>query len=90
MKTSLPVARSMFWNNIPRSLLEDQARVFEHLGIPLVQEPADKVAHGCWMDAQIAAADDDGRAERAHAGDGREAVRRVEEVRDVHWRAAER
>ena len=32
----------------------------------------------------------DGRAERAHAGDGREAVRRVEEVRDVHWRAAER
>lgn len=59
MKTPLPVARSMFWNNIPRSLLEDQARVFEHLGIPLAQEPADKVAHGCWMDEAIATADDD-------------------------------
>ncbi len=57
--TPLPVARSMYWNNIPRSLLADQARVFAHLGLPLVQEPADKVAHGRWMDEKIAAADDD-------------------------------
>lgn len=40
---------SMYWDNIPKPILEGQTRVFEALGLPLVQERRHGVRHGIWM-----------------------------------------
>lgn len=40
---------SMYWDNIPAPILEGQARVFDMLGLPLVQEKRHGVRHGVWM-----------------------------------------
>lgn len=44
-----PVVHSMYWHNIPDTILEKQCAVFKHLQIELVQEAADKKSHGVWM-----------------------------------------
>ena len=48
--------RSLRWLNIDPVLLHAQHRVFEALGLPLVQDLADGVRHGIWMNQQLAAA----------------------------------
>jgi len=49
----LPPVYSMYWNNISPVIREAQQKVFEHLGIPLVQENADQQPHGIWMEEVI-------------------------------------
>lgn len=41
----------MYWDNISPAVLQGQRAVFDVLGIPLVQERANRVPHGEWMDA---------------------------------------
>lgn len=46
----LPPVYSMHWNNISKPILEGQKLVFQALQITLIQENADGVSHGQWMD----------------------------------------
>ena len=48
-----PTVYSMHWNNISPTVRIGQAQVFSFLGIPLVQENADQVSHGTWMNEVI-------------------------------------
>lgn len=50
---TMPAVYSMHWNNISNSILDNQKRVFEALQIQLVQENADKVSHGKWMNEVV-------------------------------------
>jgi hypothetical protein len=45
---------SMYWKNIPDEIRLGQKAVFDYLKIPLIQECADKVSHGDWMNEVIA------------------------------------
>jgi hypothetical protein len=44
---------SMYWKNIPDEIRLGQREVFEYLKIPLIQECADKISHGVWMNEVI-------------------------------------
>lgn len=44
---------SMYWKNIPDQIRQGQRAVFDYLNIPLIQECADKVSHGVWMNQVI-------------------------------------
>lgn len=44
-----PIVVSMYWDNIPLTVLQKQREVFEVLQIPLRQELANGVRHGVWM-----------------------------------------
>lgn len=54
-----PVVHSMHWDNIDKSVINGQRKVFDALGIPLEQHNADRVQHGKWMDAVVNKASDD-------------------------------
>lgn len=45
-----PVVYSMHWDNISNLILQGQMDVFRHLGIELIQERADQIPHGDWME----------------------------------------
>ena len=45
----LPVIHTMYWDNIPADILEQQRAVFAHLDLPLQQERAHQQPHGRWM-----------------------------------------
>ena len=47
----LPPVYSMYWNNISPTVKSGQSKVFESLNIPLIQENADQIPHGEWMQA---------------------------------------
>jgi len=49
----LPPVYSMYWNNIADVIRQGQKEVFDHLGIPLVQENADQQSHGTWIEDVI-------------------------------------
>lgn len=49
-----PIVHSMYWDNVPEPILRKQREVFEHLGLPLHQENANKTKHGDWMNALVA------------------------------------
>jgi hypothetical protein len=44
---------SMYWKNIPDQIRQGQKAVFDYLNIPLIQECADRVSHGVWMNEVI-------------------------------------
>ena len=46
MHDAMPTVHTLAWDNIPREISEQQKRVFEHLGIPLVQDFSDGELHG--------------------------------------------
>lgn len=49
----------MYWNNIPDEIKNGQKAVFDHLGIALIQENANKKSHGTWMNEVIERHDSD-------------------------------
>lgn len=49
----LPVVYAMHWDNIPENILKKQRSVFDHLQIELIQENANKISHGTWMNDVI-------------------------------------
>lgn len=51
--TRPPAVYSMHWDNIPENILQQQRAVFDHLQIELIQENANKVSHGTWMNGVI-------------------------------------
>ena len=54
-----PTAHSLYWDNVDRRFATAQARVFEHLGIPLAQDLRDGMSHGDWMDELLTGDGDD-------------------------------
>jgi hypothetical protein len=51
---SLPPVYSAFRDNVPAPVRETQARVFDHLGIPLEQQDMGDLPHGHWLDRLLA------------------------------------
>lgn len=49
----LPAVYSMHWNNISPTVKIGQMNVFSFLNIPLIQENADQVSHGAWMNEVV-------------------------------------
>lgn len=49
----MPNVYAMHWDNIPNLILKGQRSVFDFLRIPLIQENANKVSHGVWMNDVI-------------------------------------
>ena len=49
MNTTTPTVHSYYRYNIEPRLLDAQARVFDHLGVPLVQDRNDRLDHAGWM-----------------------------------------
>ncbi|WP_127109033.1 hypothetical protein [Pararhodobacter zhoushanensis] len=47
--SDLPTTYTFYQSNIDPQLVEAQAAVFHHLGIPLVQELDDKIDHSGWL-----------------------------------------
>jgi len=47
--TDLPTTYSFYQSNVDPALVEAQASVFAHLGIPLVQDLDDKTDHAGWL-----------------------------------------
>jgi hypothetical protein len=54
-----PTVHSLYWQNVAPAILNAQRSAFAHLGIPLVQDLQDGMAHGAWMDDLLARAGDD-------------------------------
>jgi hypothetical protein len=50
---NIPNVYSMYWDNIPDLILKGQKSVFDFLRIPLIQENANEVSHGVWMNDVI-------------------------------------
>ncbi len=50
---NLPTVYSMYWDNIPDLILKGQKSVFDFLEVPLLQENANKISHGVWMNGVI-------------------------------------
>ena len=47
--SDLPATRSYYQSNVDPALVEAEAAVFAHLGIPLVQERDDRIDHAAWL-----------------------------------------
>jgi hypothetical protein len=58
MPTKKTPVYSLYWSNLDKDIVDLQKKVFDHLGIPLVQELRDKMPHGIWMDDVIKRASD--------------------------------
>lgn len=52
-QANLPVVYSMYWNNISKSIHDGQKSVFNFLNIDLIQENADQISHGAWMEEVV-------------------------------------
>lgn len=48
-----PNVYAMYWDNIPDVILRGQKSVYDFLSIPLIQENANKISHGVWMNSVI-------------------------------------
>lgn len=57
-KANLAVVHSMYWDNIDKKIIDGQKRVFEFLGVPLIQHAVDRVPHGEWMDRVVCESSD--------------------------------
>lgn len=47
--SGMPTTHTFYRSNIDPQLVEAQAAVFAHLGIPLVQQLDDSLDHACWL-----------------------------------------
>lgn len=53
LKNQLPECYSLYWKNISSSILLNQRKVFDFLGINLVQDLDDLREHGDWIKEKI-------------------------------------